>query len=145
MLLLDAARGRLFMAYVVSAGFAQMASLVCGWLDLVSATDDEAATDRDGRGMSATDESHFLRVRPLCGAQTHGDRLGNTPKWAPSAPSARVIRAASHVGKLARTSALCKDQGRPQAVGALHIRGALPSQAGRSPLYKRRVLRTRMI
>ena len=44
------------------AGFAQMASLVCGWLDLVSASE-TAAADDDGRGMSATDESYFLRVR----------------------------------------------------------------------------------
>ena len=44
-----------------------MASLVSGWLDLVSATE-ATATDRDRLGMSATDEAHFLRVRRF----THG-------------------------------------------------------------------------
>ena len=46
-----------------------MASLVCGWLNLLSATDDDTAADRDDRGMSATDESHFLRVRSSCISQ----------------------------------------------------------------------------
>ena len=38
-----------------------MASLVCGWLDLVSAPE-AAGAEPDGRSMSSTDEAHFLNV-----------------------------------------------------------------------------------
>ncbi len=39
-----------------------MASLVCGWLDLVSVPEAAAAV-HDSRSMSSTDEAHFLNVR----------------------------------------------------------------------------------
>ena len=54
-----------------------MASLVSGWLDLVSAPEAAGFAEHDGRSMSSTDEAYFLRVRSVMrGYSVYLARLG---------------------------------------------------------------------